>query len=66
MLKLLLPVQCALIFAQVMALSICFILSREMEKSLFSGGYSAYITFPIGMTVYDSCGANNQMLVIDY
>jgi hypothetical protein len=51
MLKLLLLVQCTLILAQVMAISICFILSMEMEKSLFSGGYGAYITFPIGLVI---------------
>ena len=28
-----------------------FILSGKMEKSLFSGGYGAYITFPIGLVI---------------
>jgi hypothetical protein len=43
--------QCVLILAQVVALLIGLILSREMEKSLFSGEYSAYITFPIGLVI---------------
>jgi len=37
MLKLLSPVQCPLILAQVMALLIGLIVSMEMEKTLFSG-----------------------------